>query len=135
MPMKADVKALWVAALRSGQYRQGRSQLTNEANEDCCLGVLCKLAVQAGADVVVRKEEGEPGVPAATLYDGEMAFLPDAVAGWAGMYTSNPVVIYEDNVRPLATLNDGMTADNGSTVLEPQTFAQIADLIEADDEI
>lgn len=36
-------KALWVAALRSGNYRQIRATLTNGHGGYCCLGVLCKV--------------------------------------------------------------------------------------------
>lgn len=41
--MDAKIKKLWLKALRSGRYRQGRGQLVNSRNEYCCLGVLCKV--------------------------------------------------------------------------------------------
>ena len=41
--MRADVKAKWVAALRSGDYKQGTGTLLNEKNEYCCLGVLAQV--------------------------------------------------------------------------------------------
>ncbi len=37
--MKAELKAQWVAALRSGQYKQGVGYLHNQGCY-CCLGVL-----------------------------------------------------------------------------------------------
>lgn len=42
--MDADLKARWVAALRSGEYKQGRGQLQDTKNRYCCLGVLCRVA-------------------------------------------------------------------------------------------
>lgn len=44
MPMDPELKAKWVAALRSGEYKQGRRALRSVANEFCCLGVLCEVA-------------------------------------------------------------------------------------------
>lgn len=45
--MNKQVKALWLKALRSGEYAQGRERLlTEEENGEhsfCCLGVLCDL--------------------------------------------------------------------------------------------
>ena len=43
--MDATLKAQWVAALRSGAYRQGRVSLYTPGDDTyCCLGVLCKIA-------------------------------------------------------------------------------------------
>ena len=54
--MNKEVKQQWVAALRSGEYKQGknalRRQYEGEDAEFCCLGVLCDLAVKAGFSVV-----------------------------------------------------------------------------------
>ena len=41
--MNAELKAKWVEALRSGEYRQCREQLHGFENQYCCLGVLCKV--------------------------------------------------------------------------------------------
>jgi hypothetical protein len=35
-------KDKWLAALRSGEFKQGKTVLVNENKEYCCLGVLCK---------------------------------------------------------------------------------------------
>jgi hypothetical protein len=45
-----EYKAKWVAALRSGEYRQGQGKLRT-GDAFCCLGVLC--------DVVGRELGGE----------------------------------------------------------------------------
>lgn len=44
--LDADLKAKWVAALRSGEYRQAKNALKT-ADGYCCLGVLCDIQ---GAD-------------------------------------------------------------------------------------
>jgi hypothetical protein len=40
--MDADVKAKWVAALRSGNYKQIKAGL-RKGDNFCCLGVLCDI--------------------------------------------------------------------------------------------
>lgn len=44
--MDAELKAKWIAALRSGEFKQTRGYLKDDAGY-CCLGVLCKVQ---GAD-------------------------------------------------------------------------------------
>lgn len=44
--MKTELKNKWVAALRSGNYIQGRNVLVSSGREGdyfCCLGVLCEV--------------------------------------------------------------------------------------------
>lgn len=41
--MNPELKQKWLAALRSGNYRQGQGQLHNADNQFCCLGVLCDI--------------------------------------------------------------------------------------------
>ncbi len=41
--MNPEIKSLWLAALRSGTYSQGRERLRGEADSFCCLGVLCDI--------------------------------------------------------------------------------------------
>jgi hypothetical protein len=44
--MNQTIKQQWVAALRSGQYKQGKGKLRRASSEGdlyCCLGVLCDL--------------------------------------------------------------------------------------------
>lgn len=45
--MDAKLKADWTAALRSGEYKQGRRRFRIESAggvKHCCLGVLCEVA-------------------------------------------------------------------------------------------
>jgi hypothetical protein len=41
--MDAELKKRWVAALRSGEFKQGRG-LLRDGDQYCCLGVLCSVA-------------------------------------------------------------------------------------------
>lgn len=51
--MDKELKAKWVAALRSGSYRQGIGVLRNTKDAEpvhCCLGVVCDIVDPAGWD-------------------------------------------------------------------------------------
>jgi len=121
--LKPEIKKLWVDALRSGEYKQGSGQLydkTPEGERYCCLGVLCRLAQQAGLEFSVDYLDPELN------HD---YFGPD-VAEWAGLDTDrlgdcNPVIDYEDSEEGeqelhLSELNDDVGL----------TFSEIADIIE-----
>lgn len=107
----------WVAALRSGEFDQAIGKLESEDGRFCCLGVACRLANlprEIHASYVIY---GDPG-------DHEHNYLPTGGAEWLGLETSNPsVLIKELNWQYLANLND-----------EGYSFAEIADLIEAQDD-
>lgn len=71
--MDPTIKARWVAALRSGDFTQGQRTLTTvrDGKEyDCCLAVLCKLAIQDG--IICRQ------FPA----DDSKVWYGDPDAGW-----------------------------------------------------
>jgi len=124
--MNSEVKAKWLQALRSGEYRQTRCMLRSCNDAFCCLGVLC--------DIYTDEVEG------CWEYDGydsdgytminhnkdqhSKIDLPACVIEWAGLEDANPQVhlkINDDNFAfvTLAELND-----------EGKTFNEIADLIE-----
>lgn len=142
-----EIKAQWVAALRSGEYKQGQGGLQSITADGvathCCLGVLCDIAVKAGVkvDVETRRHnkgfDDDPDLAAAYVaYDGLTGLPPDSVLDWAGGETWNvrtelksPLV---DGSWPLAVLNDGrifMTASRRDNVPK-HTFLEIADIIE-----
>lgn len=112
--MNAEIKAAWLAALRSGEYAQTRTNLKDETGY-CCLGVLCDLHAKAGLG-----KWGENGyyIPADDY--AECSTLPHAVVRWAGVKDHNPDVYDHDDDRvPIAELND-----------HGYTFAELADIIE-----
>ena len=70
--MNADVKTLWIAALRSDSYKQGTRFLCKN-NYYCCLGVLCDIFVQNNQ---VKAIETDNQV---TTFDGSRTYLPFSV--------------------------------------------------------
>lgn len=100
--MIESIKAQWVAALRSGKYRQGKGTLrkvddyaiTGTDFSYCCLGVLCEIAVEHG---IVTREVDSTGRTryVGTQYVGEKAaggstdFLPHPVRQWANIPSDN----------------------------------------------
>lgn len=97
--MDTAIKTKWLAALRSGEYKQARGSL-EEVVEDgscfCCLGVLCDLAVKEG---IVTRAENNLGHQIEGVYasvvdpeDVSTAVLPRAVRDWAGLNEENPQV-------------------------------------------
>lgn len=111
------IKEMWVQALRSGEYQQGKSCL-NDGGSMCCLGVLCDLH---------RKEfngEWRPVDDRTRLTYGSSAgghYLPHEVMQWAGLSDVNPKL---RDGSFLSNHNDGYLMDR------PRTFSEIADLIE-----
>lgn len=110
--MKPDVKKLWVEALRSGKYKQGKGCL-RAGDEYCCLGVLCDL------HRVEFKQDWAHYSLVILTYLTETAKLPRVVQKWAGLAIANPKLGDESCVA----LNDGMCGTK-------LTFPEIADLIE-----
>lgn len=131
MGMNAEIKAQWVAALRSGEYQQAEGAL-NKGGKFCCLGVLCDLAVKSGLPVEVSQSEIFKGE---LEYDTETAWLPDSVREWAGLDRNGPELPSETYSNgssgkvALTQLNDGSHALLND--VPRHTFEQIADLIEA----
>ena len=102
----------WVAALRSGNYEQGRGALCREGKY-CCLGVACVVAIENGLEVTAVKELSDREI---VLYDKQFSFPPTSVQKWLGLYTK----CGSDSVDlVVANDNDGLS------------FSEIADLIEA----
>jgi len=88
--MKPEIKKLWTDALRSGEYHQGRRALNSEGRF-CCLGVLCDLAVKAGAIPPGRKDPS--GV---VSYGACRVRLPPEVIRWAGLEDASDVRYRKD---------------------------------------
>ncbi len=62
--MEKELKDKWVAALRSGEYRQGKYELYDRDESFCCLGVLCAVAgigIDASGNSCVGVKKGGSG--------------------------------------------------------------------------
>lgn len=130
--MKPDIKAKWVAALRSGKYQQGTRELRPTDDHFCCLGVLCDIYNKERQEVIGRDKEvigRDLWESKAFLQDSDAtgyAFnghydeaLPPFVADWAGLSDPDPRI----NDYVLSEYNDGVG-------LPQLQFDAIADLIE-----
>lgn len=108
--MNPQVKEMWVKALRSGEYQQGRGELitmTDEHTKYCCLGVLCDLAMKEGIvnlQPATRYTQYEQRIRNffGTEHEhnnglAKFEILPPSVVHWAGLEDSNPAVY---SVRP-----------------------------------
>lgn len=103
------MKKLWIEALTSGEYEQGRNAL-RKGDAYCCLGVLCDLHRKESRR---RWRLGHHWFK----YGGEPTGLPEFVTDWAGL-PARPYPVLA-NGSNLADLNDKGTP-----------FPEIAKLIE-----
>jgi hypothetical protein len=127
--MKPEIKARWLAALRSGNYRQAKYRL-REGNDFCCLGVLCDILSPDIGGEWVKPKEKETAWPV-TEHSFQFrcrtdhqntedvgGLLHERVAEVAGLDTNQLGVSFKPHLT-LADLND-----------QGKSFAQIADTIE-----
>lgn len=106
--MDPNVKQLWLTALRSGDYAQGRGALhritADGGSEYCCLGVLCALAADAGHAMPATSPHHDDDVMVEVFYDGARNYLPSTVLTWAGLTDIDPLI---DRIGArLSQLND-----------------------------
>lgn len=132
--MNENVVKLWVDALRSGKYKQGKERLQYE-DKYCCLGCLsdlyCKNVKDISETCVIKNEvdtwnEDESDVDITyeeikcTKYGGELEALPEEVRDWVGLQDTTGRYNGPKEFNSLAWLNDS-----------GKTFAEIADIIES----
>lgn len=102
--MNPEVKSWWVQSLRSCTHGQAKGCLKDKHGNFCVLGVLCDIyRVQVGGFASFITE-----------------FLPHRVMEWAGLGSSNPVLLYNRRRYTIAALNDEAGL----------SFPELADLIQ-----
>jgi hypothetical protein len=126
MTMDAQLKAKWVEALRSDEFKQGSGQLHDrKENSYCCLGLLCRVM---GADFGPAAEADEeafseydyvPVIGGKVLSSGEDEELKSSVCEDLGI----------PDQFELIAMNDGHSGA-GRPAVRKHTFAEIADHIE-----
>lgn len=122
--MNPQVKAKWLKALRSGEYRQTRCLLRSSNDAFCCLGVLCDIytdEVEGSWEFDGYDKDGYTMINHNKGQHSKME-LPACVAEWAGLEECNPEVFIGGNPNSFSTLS-GLN-DEG------KTFNEIADLID-----
>ena len=114
--MPLELKTKWVAALRSGEFKQGRNRLYSKADDTyCCLGV---LEYVAGDGV---EQHGLPSIEWLNAHDfkfnGTLGLVPSLIA------PNHPNIPSEfvGNPMRMSHMNDDYRL----------TFPEIADLVEA----
>lgn len=129
-PNKENIRK-WVTALRSGQFKQGKSHLKYDTDysregdaRHCCLGVACDLAIANGVEMETsRRFNGQ------YIFGGTSKTLPNEVTDWLGITDANPFVnVPPEYVPPgfvgvpqerLALLNDsGVEFERIATFIE-----------------
>lgn len=121
--MKQEIADRWVRELRL----PGRPQIQGNLSSligDCCLGVLCKIAVEDGVIETIYSNN-ENLIRYGVNDDFDVYNLPRAVIEWAGMHS----VTGEFD----GSLIDGFETRNDLALLNDRgrTFSEIADIIEA----
>ena len=139
--MNEEWRDKWVAALRSGQYRQGVGSLTGPEDTYCCLGVLCNVFDPAGWD------SNEPG--SAYMHDykedheeAEWDNDPNTGHGdhsehWDTTHSETELPeslgellgIHNGDQQMLIAFNDGVNGVHNPLGVH-LTFSEIADVIE-----
>jgi hypothetical protein len=97
--MNSEVKAKWLQALKSGEYRQTRDTLRSPNNGYCCLGVLCDVYnKEVGGywqwehgssetySFAIEVDDDNGGI----TFDSAETELPLCVMEWAGLDDVNP---------------------------------------------
>jgi len=114
--MKQDFRDKWVAALRSGEYKQGSGSLhvvNGDTHEWCCVGVACDVLIGMGATI-----------PHGLVFEDGNVYHYDAQCEMVSYASAIMIGLEHGKLRTLAAMNDG---DNE---LLPSTFMEIADYIE-----
>lgn len=102
--MNPEVKAKWVEALRSGNYKQTQGRLKRHKDGEesyCCLGVLCDIS--PAKEYEVRSYGGH------STYLGSINQPPHIVLEWAGLGYSD--VLYLMTLNDISLLSFNVIAD------------------------
>lgn len=117
-----------VAALEGDEYKQGTKYLTQVLPDgtelDCCLGVMCKVAIKLGLELKVDTiNNSYDGVPHAhKTYNCESSTLPPKVMDFYGIVNDCGTFYYnESEYTALTKLND-----------KGRTFKEIAEIIKSE---
>lgn len=103
----------WVAALRSGEYKQGRCALRLLDDSYCCLGVACDIS-----GLGEWEHDYDHRIYRVGEHEAQDSLLPETVRRWLGLRTAS------GRFSPVDALY--VRNDKG------HSFAEIADLIEAE---
>jgi hypothetical protein len=124
--MNPKVKAMWIKALRSGEYKQGKGQLRSVENNFCCLGVLCNIHAQTYPTYAKTQKS-------VSVYDGAVNIPSDNVLYWAGLGEYEKGDFYQKSIvidKTGDSIVGHLWKRNDGTSYRKHTFSEIADFIE-----
>ena len=117
----------WIEALESDEYTQGRSVLEFEQNGDvrqCCIGVLCRVAMAEGLPLKIEKEptqlEARNGKGLSTRFAGSLTSAPLVVLAW----------LFEENSTETNSI--GMSTFKAEKLLDQNYLISMNDVLEFD---
>lgn len=117
VPLKDFQK--WIAALRSGKYKQTKGALQTRQGY-CCLGVACKVSIPE--EYIELNDNGF--IAGSEPYEHNQPYAPL----WL-QYVNDDFA--KKTSQPLSGLNDeGVNQPDEDEVIEPFSFSEIADLLE-----
>jgi hypothetical protein len=98
-PNKKNIRK-WVAALRSGKFKQGQGALKKTDDTYCCLGVACEISGTING--------WEEDSFSSTLFPQgfRVMLLPPPVSEWLGIDEADPVLLKKKTENTAANLND-----------------------------
>ena len=105
----------WLAALRSGKYKQGRMYLRDNNDNYCCLGIACEVA---GVESEIKQVSYD--TLQAHFYQSSAMSLDKNIQRYYGLRSGIGDPVNRNKLITLSDLND----------LKKLTFSQIADIIE-----
>lgn len=116
-----EAQEKWLAALESGEYKQGKGKLRDMDNCFCCLGVACELFIPDTMHVIRRQYNGTQiyyGIGKHSMY----GVAPPSVVDILGLRSPT------GNINDCGAVSLAVMNDNGNT------FAEIAAFIRANPE-
>lgn len=110
---QTEARKLWVEALTSGEYKQGKHYLLQHGAY-CCLGVACEL---------YRKHKGGPKwgpqkTGGGCEYDEHSGILPKRVRDWLGLRDSGGA--YHGGASLVTMNDDGDSFETIAAVIESE---------------
>lgn len=131
MAMDANIKAQWLGKLREPARVQGYERLRDAEGRQCCLDILMEMGVEAGIQEPPKLVNGICYSYPNDEGESETGLLTEQVIKWSGVEDLDPNVMVPDTYPDYAGYC-GLSGLNDSKLLN---FSQIADLIEADENV
>ncbi len=138
-----EAQKLWLAALRSGCYKQGTNGALSEEGTYCCLGVACEIAPKFGVVLTIN----HPVVMVEDEFTGEESEVEDDTTNWYSGHSEDAPASVTDALKLRGSLGEfeqefytfdkhgnKLTGLAGLNDSDEYSFEKIADFIEANPE-